>query len=383
MQPHPPDPAAIADDQFGTGLYGLLAGQAQDLVFSPASVAAALQLALCGAAGETAAELAAALHLAAGPQAAQDAAAAGLRSLSALQQEVTKAGDLTFRVANTAWVQSGFPLQPAFTERLGGTALATFAGADFAGAPEGARDLINQAIEEQTAGKITGLLPAGSVSTLTRLVLANAVYLKAPWLRPFKPDATRDEPFYPAEGSELAVPMMHGAATRDYLRGDGYQAVVLRYAGGRLAMAVILPDGPLTGLRPKIAAAGLRGLLAGTSRHQVTLSLPRFRVESSLGLVPVLQSLGIAQAFAGTADFSGITAAEPLRIGAVAHKAYVDVDEQGTEAAAATGIMFVAAGLLRPPPAVTVVVDRPFVFAIIDTATTTPLFLGQVTNPHR
>jgi serpin B len=382
MQPNPPEAAAIADDQFGTGLYGLLAGQAQDLVFSPASVAAALQLALCGAAGETAAQLAAALHLTAGPDAVQDAAAAGLRSLSALQQEVTNAADLTFRVANTAWVQSGFPLLPGFTGRLGGAALATLADADFATAPEGARNRINQVIEEQTAGKITGLLPPGSVSALTRLVLANAVYLKAPWLRPFKPDATRDEPFYPAAGRELTVPMMHGAETRDYLRGDGYQAVLLSYAGGRLAMAVILPDGPLAGLRARIATAGLRGLLAGASRCKVTLSLPRFRVESSFGLVPVLQTLGVIQAFAGTADFSGITAAEPLRIGAVAHKAYVDVDEKGTEAAAATAIMFAAAGLLRPPPAVTMVVDRPFLFAIIDTATVTPLFLGQVTNPH-
>jgi serpin B len=382
MQPHPPDPAAIADDQFGTGLYGLLAGQAQDLVFSPASVAAALQLALCGAAGETAAELAAALHLAAGPQAAQDAAAAGLRSLSALQQEVTKAGDLTFRVANTAWVQSGFPLQPAFTERLGGTALATFAGADFAGAPEGARDLINQAIEEQTAGKIAGLLPPGSVGALTRLVLANAVYLKAPWQVPFPPAATRDEPFYPAEGTKLTVSMMHGARTRSYLRRDGYQATLLPYLGGRLAMAIVLPDGPLASLRPAIAAGGLRALLAEPERRKVTLSLPRFRVESSLNLAPVLRELGMSQAFTRTADFSGITTAEKLQVSAIAHKAYIDVDEQGTEAAAATAVMFAAAGLMRMPPPVTMVVDRPFLFAIIHTPSGTPLFLGQVTRPH-
>jgi serpin B len=384
-----PGTTAAADDGFGSDLYGLLAEQAQDLVFSPASVAAALRLALCGAAGETAAELATALHLtagtaaSAGPEAAQDAAAAGLQSLAALQQEVTAAGDVTFRVANTAWVQSGFPLLPAFAGRLSNAALAAFADADFATAPEAARALINRAIEEQTAGKITGLLPPGSVSTLTRLVLANAVYLKAPWTHPFKPDATRDAPFYPAEGQQLTVPMMQGVETRDYLRRDGYQAVLLRYQGGRLAMAVVLPDGPLADLRPAIAAGGLRGLLTGAARHKVTLSLPRFRVESSFGLVPVLQGLGVAQAFTAKADFSGITAAEPLHIGAIAHKAYIDVDEHGTEAAAATAIMFAAAALLRPPPAVTMVVNRPFLFAIVDTATTTPLFLGQVSNPHR
>jgi serpin B len=385
-------PTAIADDAFGADMYGLLAEHVgQDLVFSPASVAAALRLALCGAGGETAAELAAALHQTAtpdaGPETARDAAAAGLRSLATLQQDVTAAGDVTFRVANTAWVQSGFPLLPAFTGRLTEDALATFADVDFATAAEDARKQINQAIEEQTAGKITGLLPPGSVGSLTRLVLANAVYLKAPWAHPFKPDATKDAPFHPGgakdEGKQVTVPMMHGVETRDYLRRDGYQAVLLPYRGNRLAMAVVLPDGPLANLLPVIAAGGLRGLLTGTARRKVTLSLPRFRLESEFNLVPVLRQLGVAQAFADTADFSGITAAEPLNIGVIAHKAYIDVDEHGTEAAAATAVaMFMRAGMFRPPPPVTMVVDRPFLFAIIHTASATPLFLGQVTTPH-
>lgn len=383
----PTGSTAVADDEFGADLYGLLAEQTQDLVFSPASVAAALRLALCGAADDTAAELATAMHLsagleAAGPDARPDAAAAGLRSLSDLQQEVTANGDVTFRVANTAWVQSGLPLLPAFTGRLRTAALATLSDVDFITAAEAARGRINEAIEEQTEGKITGLLPPGSVDAMTRLVLANAVYLKAPWTVPFRPEATRDAPFYPAEGKQLAVPMMHNATTRAYLRRDGYQAVLLPYRDGHLAMAVVLPDGPLADLRPAIAAGGLRGLLTGAVRRAVTLSLPRFRVESEFGLAPVLRQLGVVQAFARTADFSGITTAEPLHIGAIAHKAYIDVDEQGTEAAAATAVMFAAAGLLRMPAPVTMVVDRPFLFAIIDTATSTPLFLGQVSNPH-
>ena len=170
-------------------------------------------------------------------------------------------------------------------------------------------------------------------------------------------------------------------ASRAYLRGDGYQAVLLPYRDINLAMAVLLPDGPPAALRPKLAAAGLGGLLAGAARHQVTLSLPRFRLEAAFNLIPALRRLGVAAAFGDNADFGEITEAAPLRIGAVAHKAYVDVDEHGTEAAAATAVVIRAAAAMRPPPAVTMVVDRPFLFAIVDSTTGLPLFLGQVSHP--
>jgi serpin B len=174
--------------------------------------------------------------------------------------------------------------------------------------------------------------------------------------------------------------MMRGTASRAYLRGDGYQAVLLPYRDIGLAMAVLLPDGPLTTLRPKLAAAGLSGLLAGTARHQVTLSLPRFRLEAAFDLIPALRQLGVTAAFGGDADFGDITEAVPLQIGAVAHKAFIDVDEQGTEAAAATAVVMSRMAAMRRPPAVTMVVDRPFLFAIIDTATGLPVFLGQVSR---
>jgi serpin B len=176
--------------------------------------------------------------------------------------------------------------------------------------------------------------------------------------------------------------MMRGTAARAYLRGDGYQAVLLPYRDIGLAMAVLLPDGPLAELRPKLAAAGLGGLLAGTATHQVTLSLPRFRLESSFDLIPALERLGVTEAFGDDADFGGITGAEPLQIGAVAHKAYIDVDELGTEAAAATAVVIKTRAAVRPTSPVTMVVDRPFLFAIVDAATSLPVFLGQVSRPE-
>jgi serpin B len=402
--------AAAADAAFGADLYQVLAEDAADTIFSPASVAAALRLAWCGARGQTADQLARALHLN-GALRPEDVAVSGLSLVAAGQvaaagRESTSTaagagggagGPATFRAPNSVWVQSGLPLRPEFTARLS-QAAATLADADFAAAPEAARAEINRVIAAQTAGKITGLLPPGAVGAMTRLVLANAVYLKAAWTQPFPEKATAKAPFYPdgPDGPDapdsldgpngpgrpaLTVPMMRGTAARQYLRGDGYQAVLLPYRDLSLAMAVVLPDGPLAALRPKVAAAGLGGLLAGTARHQVALSLPRFRLEAAFNLIPALRRLGVTRAFDDKADFTGITDAEPLQIGAVAHKAYVDVDEHGTEAAAATAIAFRPLAAIRPPSPVTMVVDRPFLVAIVDTATSLPLFLGQVTRP--
>jgi len=369
--------AAAADAAFGADLYQVLAEDAASTVFSPASVASALRMALCGARGQTAAELARVLRLdrSSPPEAV---AVSGLSLVSA----GLDGGSAIFRAPNTVWVQSGLPLRPGFTEQLS-RAAAALAEADFAAAPEAARAEINRVIAGQTEGKITGLLAPGAITMLTRLVLASAVYLKAAWAEPFPERATAGAPFYPDDrgGPALTVPMMRGTAPRAYLHGDGYQAVLLPYRDIGLAMAVLLPDGPLAALRPKVAAAGLGGLLAGAARHQVTLSLPRFRLEAAFDLIPALRRLGVAAAFGGDADFTGITDAAPLRIGAVAHKAYIDVDERGTEAAAATAVVLRTLAAMRPPPPVTMVVDRPFLFAIVDTATSLPVFLGQVSRP--
>lgn len=447
----------LADEAFGTDMYRLLA-DTPDLVFSPASVAAALRMALCGARGQTAAELSAALHMTAEAHTA-DQAADGLRRLDELVAHTPDG--ITFRVANTAWVQSGLPLRPDFTARftgrltgrlgatdsgaarldatrvgatdsgatrsdtagtdaarvgvaspnasasgpvLGSGSTSAIADADFAAAPEAARQRINEAIAEQTAGKITDLLAPGAVGALTRLVLANALYMKAPWAEPFPEQATADAPFHPSPGQSVTVPMMRGRAEREYVRGDGYQAVLLPYRASRLAMAIVLPDGSLSDLltdptaRPQDKPTGpladpaarpldkpttksLGGLLDGAATHLVSLSLPRFRVTTELDLGPLLRRRGVTTAFTPDADFTGITGAERLHIGAAVHKAYIDVDEHGTEAAAATALAFRVLAARKPPPSAEMVVDRPFLFAVIDSATGLPLFLGQVTRP--
>ena len=376
--------AAEADDMFGADLFRLLGAAGQNTVFSPASVAAALQMALCGARGATAAQLAVALHLD-GPARAAD----GLRLLSDLLSSAGAGGPggpgggLTVRAPNTLWVQAGLPLSPGFTGQLADIAGVTVRPADFQSAPAEARAQINDLIAEQTADKITNLLGPDAVSAATRLVLANAVYLKAAWTFPFSARATADAPFYPGDvgGAPLTVPTMRLTSDLAYLRADGYQAVLLPYKESRLAMAVVLPEaGPSAALAPRLTR-GLAPLLAGATRQSVALSLPKFRQRAGFGLIPVLQQLGVQDAFTSAADFSGITSAVRLLIGAVVHQAYIDVDEQGTEAAAATAVAMRPMALRREPEPVRMIVDRPFLFAITDTATGLPLFLGQVTRP--
>ena len=287
---------------------------------------------------------------------------------------------MVLRAPNTMWVQAGLPLSPGFTSGLGDAAELTVRPADFRGAPQAARAQINELIAEQTAGKITDLLGPDAVGAATRLLLANAVYLKARWAFPFPAHATADAPFHPASGPTLSVPMMRRTADLAYLRADGYQAVLLPYRGSSLAMAIVLPDGPLPALAARLAG-GVGPLLAGATRQSVALSLPKFRQRAGFGLIPVLRQLGVEDAFTGAADFRGITPQERLFISAVVHQAYVDVDEQGTEAAAATAIGMRPMALRREPDPIPMVVDRPFLFAITDTATGLPLFLGQVTRP--
>ena len=368
--------AVAADAAFGTDVYKQLAA-AGNVVFSPASIAAALRMALAGARGDTATELATALHLP-GPEAAVD----GLAQLAGI-----RAGDdLTFRAPNMMWLESAAAVRDDYMKRLSGTVAVEHC--DFAGAPDAARQQINAAIAEQTAGKIADLIPPGVIDSMTRLVLTNAVYLKALWSHQFSASETKQKPFYPERTGPAPADLMHLRTGLTYHRGDGYQAVLLPYRGGSLAMAAVLPDGPLTEFTGQLGADGgvggiLAGLLSGGAGQTVDLSLPRFRITAGFMLADTLKALGVRTAFTGAADFSGISD-EPLRISAVVHKAYIDVGEEGTEAAAATGTVFAALALVkRPDPDVTLVFDRPFLFVIADTETGLPLFLGQFTRPPR
>lgn len=367
--------ATRADAAFGTSLYRTLRPSG-NTVFSPASIAAALKMTLAGARGETADELSAALRLGS-PQ----EAAASLSELAALGTAST-GDDLILRTPNTMWLDETLTVRETYLRTLADTV--GVARCDFAGAPEASRQAINAWVEQQTAGKITNLVSRQLISAATRLVLVNAVYLKALWERKFPAEHTDQQPFYAERLEPSAVPAMHLETELAYHRGDGYQSVLLPYRGGTLGMAIVLPDGPLSEFAPGFdVAATVGALVADGTKCRVRLSQPRFRVEASFLLADVLRALGVRRAFTNDADFSGICD-EPVAISEVVHKAFIDVAEEGTEAAAATAMVFRAAGIIRrPEPDVIMTVDRPFLFAIADTRTGLPLFLGQYAGPPR
>lgn len=371
---------ATADTAFAGRLFGQVAEDAPgNVVMSPASVAIALEMAYAGARGDTAREMAEVLQV---PDVKPLQVAAAAARLRASLADLADDPDELLSLVNTVWVQSGFPLTPTYDSAMRTGFGAGMRRIDLGGDPEGARATINDDVARSTHDKIRDLLPPGSITDLTRLVLANAVYLHAAWASPFDRADTQPRAFHLADGSIDYPTTMEQTASLPYVDGDGYQAVELPYAGGRLAMSVLVPDHGLGPLQRRVARSGPAALVADAKPTKLTLDLPSFRFTWERELSGALGSLGMPTAFGGDADFSGISTAEQLQIGVVQHKAFIALDEKGTEAAAATAIGVVGTAahvavthdkLLR--------VDRPFLFAISDRETGLPLFLGRVTDP--
>ena len=374
--------AAEALNAFGVDLYAQVRTADGNLVVSPASIALALSMARAGARGATATEMDKVLH-----DLASDANANWIASLDSsladrtgsFKDQTGQAQQVTLRIANANFAQRGFALESNYL-----TALAERFGAgvklvDYATAPETARKAINGWVADQTEQRIKELLAQGTVDAMTRLVLVNAIYLKAAWLSPFETSATAPAAFHLADGSTAQVPMMRTRGHLEYAKGAGWQAVALPYVGQQVSMLVIVPD-ELASFEKGFDAAMLTSITSSLAEREVALGLPKFGTETKTGLADVLTKLGMPSAFsAKTADFSGMTTADQLFISAVVHQANIDVDEAGTEAAAATAA--VMAGLAAPTDTVTLTVDRPFIFAVRDNVTGAVLFLGRITNP--
>ena len=253
---------------------------------------------------------------------------------------------------------------------------------DYVNDAEGARLEINAWTADQTHDRIPELVPADVLTELTRLVLVNAIYLKAPWEEPFDPALSRQAPFTRADGSTVSALMMHGSMrSAGFSSGPGWRAVDLPYAGSQLAMAIVLPDeGNLTAYERALDGDTMARLLTGFEPTRLALDLPRwtFRTQASLG--EMLAELGMPTAFTTSADFTGMTTQAQLLISHVLHEAFIAVDEAGTEAAAATAVVVVELSSAQVDP-ITMTIDRPFLFVIHDVETATPLFIGRVDDP--
>jgi serpin B len=287
--------------------------------------------------------------------------------------------EFRLNIANAIWGQEGYAFLPEFLDVLAQNYGAGLRLVDFAGAPEESRLVINDWVSDQTEGKIQDLMPPDLVHTLTLLVLTNAIYFNAPWSYPFTPQETEDGAFHLLDGGEVTVPMMNQDLKFLYAEGEGYQAVALPYGLGELSMVILLPQaGQFEAFEGSLDADRVDGIVENLEEWGVTLAMPKFEFESSFDLGETLAAMGMPDAFYGNVDFSGMTGSRELFIDGVVHKAFVSVDEEGTEAAAATGV---AMATSAPNRHAKFTVDRPFVFLIRDRETGAILFLGRVVNP--
>jgi serpin B len=381
---------------FAVELYGRLAGEPGNLFFSPASIHTALGMTYAGARNRTAAEMGATLHVdKAGPQ-VHAGYAALIRKLNAprliasyemVDGQPTEVEKPAYQlvIANALWGQQGYPWKREFLDLTATHYGAGLHEVDFAGATEAARKTVNAWVEKETRDRIKDLLAPGTVDALTRLILTNAIYFKANWAEDFPKGATRDGPFRIPDAQPVTVPLMFQKGDFRYLETDTLQALEMPYKANELAMVVFLPkrtDG-LGALEKSLAPGAIDAWLGRLRTEEVEVTFPRFTFTSRFGLARVLQALGMRDAFsAAAADFSGMTSAEKVFISDVIHQAFVAVDEEGTEAAAATAVVMAGAAPPAPKPRPKIFkADHPFLFVIRHNPTGAILFMGRVVNP--
>jgi serine protease inhibitor len=411
--------AASGNNGFALQLYEKLRDQPGNLFFSPYSISTALAMTYAGAKGRTQEQMAQALCFPTsaknvaqpGPQTQRNAfgspmpsAGSGTPPRAGVLQaqeplspdafarafgEIVKdlnarggQGKYELRVANALWGQQDYEFLASFTKLVEAEYDGHLERVNFARAAEQARQTINAWVEKQTNGKIKDLISPGVLDATTRLVLTNAVYFKGNWATQFKKEVTRDQPFTLLDGSKVQVPMMNQKETFGYAETDGLQVLEMPYVGRELSMVILLPKDAagLGAVEKTLTTPNLSKWLAGIYRQEVIVTVPRFKMTQKFAMKAVLESMGMTEAFSSQADFSGMTGRRDLFLSAVIHQAYVDVNEEGTEAAAATaGTMKMTS--VAPGRTPVFRADHPFIFLIRDINSGSILFLGRTVNP--
>ncbi len=385
-QVNPEDLLVLAQDNaaFALDLYQVLRQQDGNLFYSPYSISTALAMTYAGAKGQTASQMAQALHFSLPPERLHPAFNALALDLAARPEQAGEDVKTPFELsaANALWGQKDYQFLPEFLDLLAQNYGAGMRLVNFSEDAEGSRRIINQWVSDQTRARIQDLLPPGALDAMTRLVLTNAIYFKAGWLHQFEKESTRPEPFYLLDGSTVQAQTMHLDKPFGYALLENARALELPYEGGGVSMLLLLPDeGQFQAVEERLDGALLAGLQQDWQYGSVDLALPKFTFESEFNLNQALSGLGMADAFsAGQADFSGMADNRELYISSVVHKAFVAVDETGTEAAAATAVIMAATAAMPQEP-VAFHFDRPFIFLIRDNQTGSILFAGRVLEP--
>jgi len=364
------------NNKFALELYQKLQSQQGNLFLSPYSISTALAMTYAGARNQTAEQMAKTLDF---PIDERFHKTFGeiIKQLNASGQK----GAFELVVANALWGQKDYKFLPDYLALVKTDYDGNLEQVDFVTQTEAVRKTINEWVERKTKDKIKDLIKPGVVDRLTRLVLTNAIYFKGKWAKQFKPESTQDAPFTLLNGEKITIPMMSQKEHFGYTEINDIQLLELPYKGDSLSMVVLLPrrlDG-VKDLEKQLNADNLAVWLGNIRKREVLVFLPRFKMTSEFELAQILGEMGMPDAFSGNADFSGMTGNRDLFISAVVHKAFVDVNEEGTEAAAATGVVMRLTSVEAPPPVFRA--DHPFIFLIRDNHTGSILFIGRVANP--
>jgi len=370
------------NNAFAFDLYQVLKQTGGNLFYSPYSISEALAMTYAGARGETEEDMAQALNF----TLSQDRLHPAFNSLDLQLKQRGQGAQGTdgtgFRldVANAIWGQKDYQFLAQYLDVLAQNYGAGLRIVDFINQVEQSRVTINQWVSDQTQGKIKDLIPPGAINDLTRLVLTNAIYFNAAWKYPFNDEATSNGLFYLPDGSSVTIPMMKQTESFKYAEGADYQAVELLYSGEELSMVILLPQaGGFEAFENSLDAELVTTIIGQLETKEVSLTMPKFEYESSFSLKQALSMLGMGVAFTPEADFSGMDGNHDLLIQDVLHKAFVSVDEAGTEAAAATAVIVGLTSIPAQPTQFTI--DRPFLFLIRDISTGSIVFVGRVLNP--
>lgn len=376
------DQAALSqgNNAFALDLYAHLRSQPGNLFFSPESISTAFAMAYAGARGQTAAQMQHVFYFTLPPARLHPAMGALLQSMNASH------ADYELHAADALWAEQDESFLPDFQKLMQADYAAGFHPVDFEHAPEAVRGAINQWVAQETNNRIQNLIGPGTLTPATRLVLTNAIYFKGSWLDPFLARDTSSDAFYLTATQTVKTPLMHRTGGYSYYDGGSFQALELPYKDNDLAMVVLLPkqkDG-LAALEKQFTAVAANSWIEKLRpEEKVILTLPSFTMTQQFELSGALSAMGMPQAFSQAADFSGMTGKRDLTISAAIHKAFIDVNEQGTEAAAATSTIMVATAMRAyAPPPIVFRADHPFLFLIRDTRSGAILFLGRLEDPR-
>jgi serpin B len=375
---------ATSNNTFAVEMYKQLISEGENLFFSPYSITVALAMTAAGAAGNTKQQIRDALQVTLEGDQFDDA-------INGIDLDLTEHADategVTLRIVNSTWLQSGWQFKFGYLDHLSRYYGAGVNMMDFSNAPEACREIINTWVADQTNQKILDLLLPGTITSSTTLVLTNAIYFLADWLYSFNPENTTDKDFTLIDNSTVRTPIMqlndpNEKAIMLYSRLNNARALDFPYKGNRLAMTVLLPDeGTFSSFESALNLEAINQMIEALTAESLVVALPKFEFTyGSCSIVDALKALGMIDAFSpGAADFSGIDGTKSLYVSNVLHKAFISVDEEGTEAAAATAVTFDRTSV--DPNEVAFYVNRPFIYLIRDKETGTILFMGRIVNP--